>query len=67
MIEDHLCEECNIDYEYLEAATEGGDAYVMVFPSTISFSALIAALNRLDAAEVERVFRLNNPSRSQQR
>ncbi len=61
MVEDHLAEECDLEYEYLMPAIEGGPACRMVFPPGVLLSEVIDALNLLDAAEVERVFRLNNP------
>lgn len=60
MVEDHLTEECDLGYEYLAPPVGGGKACCLVFSPEILLSEIIAALNELDAAEVERVFRLNN-------
>ena len=63
MVEDHLIELCDLEYEYLQPLTDGGKACQMVFPPNILLSNVIAALNKLDPIEVERVFRINNPTK----
>lgn len=37
------------------------EPYGFVFPMAVSLAEVIAALNRLDPVEVERVFRVNDP------
>jgi hypothetical protein len=62
LIEDHLVEVCGLDYEYLAPGGEGRH-HALVFSPEVTSADIVGALNRLDPAEVERVFRLNNPRR----
>ena len=60
LIDDHLVEQCNLAYDYLQPLPGTGDAWLMVFPPEVSLSDVIVALNKLEVEEVERVFRINN-------
>jgi hypothetical protein len=58
MVEDHLIEDCDLEYAHLQILPGGGT--LMVFAPEVSLERVVGALNKLDPAEVERVFRLNN-------
>ena len=59
LIDDHLLEQCNLEYDYLQPLPGSGEAWLMVLPPEVSLSDVIVALNKLDVDEVERVYRIN--------
>ncbi len=61
-VEDHLIENCDIEYECFEnSEINGVSVYTMFFPSNINKEELDYALSKLSALEVQRIFRINNP------
>lgn len=61
MLDDHFNESCSLEIEEIFHAKQAGEPNGFVFPTAVSLAEVIAALNRLAPAEVERVFRVNNP------
>jgi len=61
LVEDYLVEKCNLEpEEVLFSEANAVQAHTMFFPRTVTKEHLQGALEKLDADEIERVFRLNN-------
>ena len=61
-VEDHLIENHDLEYDYsLESEKNGVSAYTMYFPKGTPENKIKKALNELSHAEIERIFKLNNP------
>ena len=60
-VEDFLGEECDLSYEYrTRKKRPGGEIITMYFPFGVTPAVVEASLSRLSAAEIERIYRLNN-------
>jgi phage-related protein len=59
VIEDHLIEECSIEYEYMTQSHEN-KPYIMHFLTKYSFEQLKNAIRKLDKIEIDRIYKLNN-------
>lgn len=60
-VEDFLGEECDLSYEYrISRERPGGEIITLYFPFGITPAVVEASLSRLSAAEIERIYRLNN-------
>jgi len=59
---DFLAEQRDIEYEYMVESSDGSRRFFsMYFPTTVDPDSVSAALESLDAEEVERIWRVNNP------
>jgi len=57
-VEDFLTEQCDLDYQVVI----GRKPHAIIFPRGISIDTVNSALSQLDPNEIERIFRINNPS-----
>ena len=60
-VEDFLCNEHDLSYEYRTSKERpGGEIIAMFFPLGVSSGDIEVILSRLSPAEVERIYKLNN-------
>ena len=60
-VEDFLCDECDLSYEYRTSKERpGGEIITMFFPLGVAPEVIEASLSSLSPAEVERIYKLNN-------
>lgn len=60
-VEDFLCDEYDLSYEYRTSKERpGGEIITMFFPLGVSSGDIEVILSRLSPAEVERIYKLNN-------
>jgi hypothetical protein len=58
-IDDFLTEECDLLHDHMHGA--GGDPDGLLFPEGTQADLIVAAIRQLNPAELERIFRINNP------
>lgn len=62
-VDDHLTENCDLEYEFKVSEVRAGrEAVTMFFPSTTSTEAVEVAVATIPVAEVERIWSLNPPA-----
>jgi len=60
-VEDFLCENCDLSYEYrLSRERPGGEIISMYFPLGVTSAGVETSLSSLSPAEIERIYKLNN-------
>ncbi|GJJ01904.1 hypothetical protein RugamoR64_24420 [Duganella rhizosphaerae] len=60
-IEDYLCEECDLPYDYRTTVERpGGEIITLHFPASALLQEVRDSLTKLSSDEIEDIYRLNN-------